>query len=197
VPSDTSIIAPLYHVQSTAAELRSGFPYFGHHDSISALWSQKWRMPCVQGIYPFTEGGIQDFEPIFAELIRVSGNRSEFLYQPDEYAKPFFPVAEKLVAMAGASEADGDTVQARDLYLRAAAVYRIARFPINRSPMSQEAWERESSFAARRLKARRQAPVWPPKRSSSAGQLGSPPVPLAEARNCTRNHGADRRSRAA
>lgn len=69
MPSDTSIIAPPYHVQSTAAELRSGFPYFAHHDSISALWSQKWRLPCVQGIYPFTDGGIQDFEPIFAGFL--------------------------------------------------------------------------------------------------------------------------------
>ena len=74
MPSKTSIIAPPYHVQSTAAELRSGFPYFGQHDSVSALWSQKWRMPCERGIYPFSDGNIQDFEPIFAELIRVSGD---------------------------------------------------------------------------------------------------------------------------
>ena len=46
-------------------------------------------------------------------------------------------------------------------------------------------------------KAQRQAPVWPPKTSSSAGQRDSPPVPLAAARNRTRNHGAHRRSRAA
>ena len=35
---ETPIIAPPYHVQSTAAELRSGFPYFSYHDSVSALW---------------------------------------------------------------------------------------------------------------------------------------------------------------
>ena len=139
--SKTSIIAPPYHVQSTAAELRSGFPYFPQHDSVSALWSQKWHMPCERGIYPFYDGNLQDFEPIFAELTRVSGDRTEFLYQPDEYAKPFFPVAEKLVAMAEQAEEKGDASQARDLYLRAAAVYRIARFPINRSPVSQQAWE--------------------------------------------------------
>jgi hypothetical protein len=32
--------APPYHVQTTAIELRNGFPYFTHHDSISALWGR-------------------------------------------------------------------------------------------------------------------------------------------------------------
>lgn len=145
----TTILAPPYHVQSTAANLRSGFPYFSHHDSISALWSQKWRPPCAHGIYPFTDANVEDFDPIFAELVRISGDRSDLLYRPDEYAKPFFPVAERLVVMAGQAEAQGDTTQARDLYLRAAAVYRIARFPINRSPLSQEAWKRGKAAYAK------------------------------------------------
>lgn len=138
----TSIIAPPYHVQSTAAELRDGFPYFRFHDSVSALWADKWRMPCAHGIYPFTDANVADFDPIFAELVKLSGNRSEFLYQPDAYAQPFLPVADKLVQQAGQAEAQADTAKARDLYLRAAAVYRIARFPINRSTVSQEAWEK-------------------------------------------------------
>ncbi len=142
IASTTLIIAPPYHVQSTAAELRSGFPYFSYHESVSALWAKKWRMPCQHGIYPFTDGKVEDFDPIFAELIKVSGDNPEFLYRPDEYAKPFFPVAEKLVSLAGQAEGEGDTAKALDLYLRAAAVYRIARFPINRSPISQEAWEK-------------------------------------------------------
>lgn len=137
----TSIVAPPYHVQSTAAEVRAGFPYFAHHDSVSALWNQKWRTPCAHGIYPFTDANVEDFDSIFAELVRTSGDQPDILYRPDEYARPFFPVAEKLVATAEQAEAKGDTAQARDLYLRAAAVYRIARFPINRSPVSQEAWE--------------------------------------------------------
>ncbi len=137
----TTILAPPYHVQATAAELRRGFPYFAHHDSVSALWSQKWRTPCAHGIYPFTDAKVEDFDPVFAELVRISDDQSSILYRPDEYAPPFLPVAEKLVTKAGQAEAQGDTTQARDLYLRAAAVYRIARFPINRSPLSQRAWE--------------------------------------------------------
>lgn len=138
----TSILAPPFHVQSTASELRSGFPYFSFHDSVSALWTQKWRMPCAHGIYPFTDANVADFDPIFNELIQVSNNHSDFLSRPDEYAKPFLPVAANLVNMAGQAETQGDTAKARDLYLRAAAVYRIARFPINRSRISEEAWQK-------------------------------------------------------
>ena len=142
MPSTLSIFAPPYHVQSTAADLRSGFPYFSHHDSVSALWAQKWRVPCQHGIYPFTDAKVEDFDPIFEELIKVSEDKTDILYRPDEYAKPFLPAAEHLVAEAKDAEKGGNTSEARDLYLRAAAVYRIARFPINRSPISQEAWKR-------------------------------------------------------
>ena len=137
-----AIVAPPYHVQTTASELRSGFPYFPYHDSVSALWSKRWRMPCQHGIYPFTDANVADFDPIFAELVRISNDDTAILFRPDDYAQPFLPVAEKLVAEARDAEARSDAATARDRYLRAAAVYRIARFPINRSPVSQAAWEK-------------------------------------------------------
>ena len=138
----TQIIAPPYHVQSTAKELRGGFPYFAFHESVSALWTQKWQKACTNSIYPFTDANVVDFEPIFAELVKLSNGDSSILFRPDDYAKPFFPVAENLVASAAQAVAQGDTAKAKDLYLRAAAVYRISRFPINRSPVSQEAWQK-------------------------------------------------------
>ena len=134
-------IAPPYHVQSTAARLRDGFPYFEHHDSISALWTNKWRNLCAGGIYPFTDANVADFDAIFEELVKASGDDTGLLFRPDDYAEPFLPVGRRLVAQAEQAQAKGDIGQARDLFLRAAAVYRIARFPINRSPKSQEAWE--------------------------------------------------------
>ena len=142
MPRTTSIIAPPYHVQSTAAELRSGFPYFAYHQSVSALWAKKWRMPCSHGIYPFTDAEVEDFDPIFAELAKVSNDDPAILFRPDEYAKPFLPVGADLLASAERAEEQGDAANAKDLYLRAAAVYRISRFPINRSPTSQQAWEK-------------------------------------------------------
>ena len=135
--TSTGIIAPPYHVQS-----QQGFPRFTHHDSVSALWSNKWRAPCAAGIYPFTDGRVEDFDPIFAELARASADDPAILYRPDDYARPFFPVADRLAADAREAASNGNTVEARDLYLRAAAVYRIARFPVNRSPLGEEAWER-------------------------------------------------------
>ena len=145
----TPIIAPPYHVQSTAAELRSGFPYFAYHQSVSALWAKKWRMPCSHGIYPFTDASVEDFDPIFAELVKASNDSPAILFQPDEYAKPFLPVGDDLVTKAARAEEQGDTANAKDLYLRAAAVYRIARFPINRSSVSQQAWEKGKAAYAK------------------------------------------------
>ncbi len=137
--------APPYHVQSTAKRLENGFPYFEYHDSVSLLWKQKWRAVCAAGIYPFTDANVSDFDPIFDELIAASGDDAGLLYRPDDYCAPFLPVGAALVAQAEDAATRGDTGKARDLFLRAAAVYRIARFPINRSPKSQEAWERGKS----------------------------------------------------
>lgn len=135
-------VARQFHIQATmTANAASGFPSFAHHDSVSALWERKWRAPCAAGTYPFVEGRIEDFAPIVAELIEVSGDDPGILYRPDEYAKPFLPVAERLAADARDAQSRGDVAGARDLFLRAAAVYRIARFPINRSELSQRAWE--------------------------------------------------------
>lgn len=72
--------------------LARGFPYFAHHDSVSALWSQKWRAPCEAGIYPFTDGRVEDVAPIFAELSKASNDDPAVLYRLDHYAKPFIPV---------------------------------------------------------------------------------------------------------
>lgn len=130
------------HVQSAAQDQREGFPYFAHHDSVSALWEKKWRAPCAAGIYPFTDGKVEDFDPIFADLVARSGDDAAILRRPDDYAEPFFPVAERLEQHAGDARAAGDRDAARDLFLRAAAVFRIARFPINRSPRSEDAWRR-------------------------------------------------------
>ena len=147
--SETSLVAPAYHVQSTAETIRYGFPYFPHHESVSALWSKKWRMPCARGIYPFTDAAVEDFDPIFSQLVSQSGDQRDILHHPDEYAKPFLPVGERLTRMAAQAEGQGDAANARDLYLRAAAVYRIARFPINRSPLGHEAWERGKAAYAK------------------------------------------------
>ncbi len=93
------------------------------------------------GIYPFVDGNVEDFEKAFEGLVKANESNSKvILADPDQFALPFFPVADDLVAQGSSKELDGHTDDARELYLRAAAVYRIARFPINRSCQSQKAW---------------------------------------------------------
>ena len=145
MPSASSIVAPPYHVQSTAKVLRDGYPWFAFHESVSALWSGKWRPLCANGIYPFTDAQVGDFDPIFSELVELSGDDPVFLHRPDDYAAPFLPVGDRLADQAEHAAAQGRTDEARSLFLRSAAVYRIARFPINRSPKSQTAWARGKS----------------------------------------------------
>lgn len=102
-----------------------------HHSGIKALWETKWKFPCTQSIYPFHDGKYEDFEPIFEHLIVNNINDGT----STAYTEAFFPIAEALTAQADQllSEESGDEKAnkkaASDLYLRACAVYRIARFP--------------------------------------------------------------------
>ncbi|MCJ1436593.1 hypothetical protein MMC27_005973 [Xylographa pallens] len=82
---------------------------------------------------------LEDFDRVFATLIKL--NLSEPI-DFDQYAAPFFPVAEELANQAQEEEKSGDHAKASELYLRAAALYRIARFPVPRSPKQKEAWKR-------------------------------------------------------
>ena len=93
------------------------------------------------GVYPFHDGKVEDFEPIFQTLIQANGDNSDVLYNPDKYAEPFLPAAEALVAEAKKFELDGNNDRARELYLRAATVCRIGRFPIVRSSGGRALWE--------------------------------------------------------
>ncbi|CAK7203812.1 hypothetical protein SEUCBS139899_006560 [Sporothrix eucalyptigena] len=104
-----------------------------HHAGIKALWESKWKFPCTQSVYPFHDGKYEDFEPIFEQLIANNTNDGTSA----AYTEAFFPIAEALTAQADEilarieSSADkmADKKAASDLYLRACAVYRIARFP--------------------------------------------------------------------
>ena len=95
---------------------------------------------CRAGIYPFSEARAEDFGGIFRKLVAASGDNPSFLFHPDEYAKPFFPVGEKLGSAAQQAEERKDRTTARALYLRAASVYRLARLPIPRSELGLRAW---------------------------------------------------------
>ncbi|KAI0123249.1 Alpha/Beta hydrolase protein [Xylariales sp. AK1849] len=113
---------------------------FAFHRSISAMWNEKWKKLAHLGLYPFSDGKGEDFDRAFDDLVQATGDNADVLFNPDEYAKPFFPVAGSLMKQAHDAENAGHIDKARELFLRAGAVYRIARFPINRSQLGQRAW---------------------------------------------------------
>ena len=126
-----------------------------HHAGIKALWETKWKMPCSRAVYPFHDGALEDFEPIFADLIaRGAGDGGT----SPEYTRAFFAAAEALEKRGdealGAKtsttlERKEKEKEASALYLRAACVLRIARFPYVASfprvtdPVKLDAWERQ------------------------------------------------------
>ncbi|KAK7748356.1 hypothetical protein SLS62_008619 [Diatrype stigma] len=119
-----------------------------HHDGIAALWETKWKFPCSKAVYPFHDGAYEDFEPVFRGLIE----RGEDLRDGTSpaYTRAFLPVAEAL-ERRGDEAVDDDPGKASALYLRAACVLRIARFPYicahpgarHRDPDKWDAWERQ------------------------------------------------------
>ncbi|KAL2837244.1 Alpha/Beta hydrolase protein [Aspergillus pseudoustus] len=98
---------------------------YPHKGSIKVLWETKWRFACQKSVYPFHDGNIEDFEPVFAQLI--ANNTNDAL--SDAYTLAFLPAAESLEQRASDALESGDTQRASEFLLRAAAVYRISRFP--------------------------------------------------------------------
>jgi len=110
---------------------------YPHLGSIDNLWYKKWKFPCERSLYPFHDGKYEDFAPIFETLIQKGIHDGYSV----EYTKEFLPTCEKLVEAAEEKNDSGDKQAAIDLYLRACAVYRIARFPYINSDVKREAYE--------------------------------------------------------
>ncbi|KAF2244904.1 alpha/beta-hydrolase [Trematosphaeria pertusa] len=109
-----------------------------HHESYEMLWETKWKKPAEMGVYPFMFGTASDFQPVVDEMVKRGMKEP---YDWDEYAKMYFPQAEKLAGVAREAEGKGEVEKASEYYLRASAVYRIARFPAPRSEVQREAWK--------------------------------------------------------
>ncbi|CAM1503338.1 Fc.00g081140.m01.CDS01 [Cosmosporella sp. VM-42] len=110
---------------------------YPHHHHIDTLWRDIWRPACVGQFYPFGDGDVRDFDPIFANLTIHNITTG---YDPN-YTLAFFSTAEGLVAKAEEAKHKRNEQLASELYLRAAAVLRISRFPILMSEVEKEAWE--------------------------------------------------------
>ncbi|KAF2101455.1 alpha/beta-hydrolase [Rhizodiscina lignyota] len=111
---------------------------FGHQGSIKTLWETRWKFPCTLGVYPFHDGKLEDFEPIFDFLIRNNINDP----YNDAYTSAFFSIAEDL-AKRGEDAESTDKALAIALYKRASTVYRLSRFPYIGTPLKREAFEKQ------------------------------------------------------
>ncbi|GAP86631.2 putative pigment biosynthesis protein ayg1 [Rosellinia necatrix] len=98
-----------------------------HHAGIKALWETKWKVPCQRGVYPFHDGRYEDFAPIF-EGLAARGPAGDDGYGA-AYTEAFLSTAEALELEGDETAASGQIREASALYLRAACVLRIARFP--------------------------------------------------------------------
>ncbi|KAH8648525.1 Alpha/Beta hydrolase protein, partial [Xylariales sp. PMI_506] len=124
-----------------------------HHAGIEALWETKWKFPCTKSVYPFHDGEYEDFEPIFAQLIRDGVDDGT----APAYTDAFIPVAEALAKRGDeVLRAEGERkTEASKLYLRAACVLRIARFPYITAypevscPVKWRAWELQKEIYMR------------------------------------------------
>ncbi|KAI1765695.1 alpha/beta-hydrolase [Hypoxylon sp. FL1150] len=122
-----------------------------HHSGIKALWETKWRFPCSKAVYPFHDGALEDFEPVFRDLIArdIDDGTSP------AYTQAFLPTAQSLERRGDEALVRKDHAEASHLYLRAACVLRIARFPyLGGFPRATDdakwaAWERQKKVYAK------------------------------------------------
>lgn len=120
---------------------------YGHRGSIQKLWENRWKMPCQRAVYPFHDGKYEDFEPIFQHLIANNINDP----YDDAYTNAFLPTARDLVKKAqslsqlGASSKVEHKEEAKTLYFRANAVFRIARFPYIGTELKKQVFEEQKA----------------------------------------------------
>jgi hypothetical protein len=109
---------------------------YGHQGSIKKLWDMRWHAPCRRSVYPFHDGKYEDFEPLFAKLIKDEIN-DPF---SDEYTKIFNAAGQRLALMAS-SVIQQDKAKAVELFMRANAVFRIGRFPYIGTDLKRSVFE--------------------------------------------------------
>lgn len=118
---------------------------YGHRGSIAKLWENRWKMPCQRSVYPFHDGSFEDFEPVFQHLI---ANNINDPYSND-YTNAFLPTARSLVKQAqelsklGASSKVEHKEEAKKLFFRANALFRLARFPYIGTDLKKQVFEEQ------------------------------------------------------
>ncbi|KAI9879925.1 MAG: hypothetical protein M1830_006407 [Pleopsidium flavum] len=110
-----------------------------HHASTRALWELEWRPRCVKRFYPFNYSDVADFDDVFDELVKKNINNA----YDDAWTKVFLSFMKRFEQRAAEAEAAHEPENASKIYLRAASLGQISRFPILSTPLKREAFWKE------------------------------------------------------
>lgn len=110
--------------------------------TLAEVW-EMWKPAARLGIYPFDHTKYEDHDRVLSGL--ASLDREPWAAAYSAAAAPFEEQAKR-------AEAAGDGAAARELYLRASGLYRMARWPVCNSPGKKAAYakSRETFLAAAR-----------------------------------------------
>ncbi|ROW07181.1 hypothetical protein VPNG_07347 [Cytospora leucostoma] len=147
-PEEPAQYKSLY--QATTQKRKRSWPVVGVEGSVKpgalrAVWENDWKPACKKGSHPFQDGRLEDFEPIFDDLIEAHVDDPT----SPEYTLAFLSRAQELSLEAEDALARGDRGLASELYLRACAVLRIARLPRSQEKecsVKQRAWQFQKSL---------------------------------------------------
>lgn len=104
--------------------------------TVAELW-ERWKPRARSGTYPFDYTTYEDNEAVMSRL--TSFDRDAWAAAYSDAAGPFEDAARK-------AEASGDTDTARDNYLHAYGLYRMARFPTTNSPGKMAAYRKSQEM---------------------------------------------------
>ncbi|KAK7743763.1 hypothetical protein SLS53_003782 [Cytospora paraplurivora] len=147
-PEEPAQYKSLY--QATAQKRKRSWPIVGVEGTVKpgalrAVWENDWKPACKKGSHPFQDGRLEDFEPIFDDLIEAHVDDPT----SPEYTLAFLSRAQELSLEAEDALGRGDRGLASELYLRACAVLRIARLPHSQEKdcsVKQRAWQFQKSL---------------------------------------------------
>ncbi|KAJ5836947.1 hypothetical protein N7447_002973 [Penicillium robsamsonii] len=131
---------------------------YPHQGSIKVLWESKWKFCATKSIYPFHDGSVEDFEPVFQKLIAENINDAN----TDAYTEAFLPTATALENEAAQALSKGELDRAADLYRRAAVILRISRFPYVSPSTRPETSIKRRAFERQKQVYLKAASLWKP-----------------------------------
>jgi esterase FrsA len=104
--------------------------------TIAEIW-QHWQVNAKNALHPMLFTSYEDHQRVFAKLTMLDR---------EQWAAAYSAAAQPFEAAAHAAEAQGDTRAAKEHYLHAYALYRMARYPTTNSPGKRAAYRKSQEL---------------------------------------------------